>query len=231
MNTFATLPYFMKIRLIICLTIFGFGTKAQETFPVNGTTDPKHITYAFTHATIFTDFKTKTEDATLLIRDGIVVDAGKAISIPNDAVVFNLNGKFIYPSLIDIFSDYGSPEIKKPAPSETPQLLTNLKGAYNWNQSVRAEYDAYKNFNADSKKADELRKLGFGSVMSINRDGIVRGTSALVVLGSGRENDLVIRDRAAASLSFDPGTSTQDYPGSLMGAIALIRQTYYDAQW
>ena len=32
-------------------------------------------------------------------------------------------------------------------------------------------------------------------------------------------------------MSFKKGTSRQAYPSSQMGAIALLRQTYYDAQW
>lgn len=221
----------MKKLYTAVFLLIACYTKAQVTFPVNGTTDPKHITYAIIHATIFTDYKTSISDATLLIRDGLIVSVGNQIPIPVDAVVYDVNGKNIYPSLIDIFSDYGMPEIKKPTPDNSPQLLSSTKGAYNWNQAVRAEYDAYRNFNADPKKAEELRKLGFGTVMSVYRDGIVRGTSVVSFLGNGRENDLILRDRSAANFSFSPGTSTQDYPSSLMGAIALIRQTYYDAEW
>jgi imidazolonepropionase-like amidohydrolase len=220
-----------RLLSLLLVIVIHLSAIAQQTFPVNGTTDPKHIVYAFTHATIFTDYKSNLTDATLVILDGKIVDIGNHINIPDGAVTYDLKGKLIYPSLVDIFSDYGLPEVKPATPSENPQLLSNTKGAYNWNQSVKAEYDAYKNFNADPKKAEELRKLGFGTVMCVNRDGIIRGTSVLVLLSNGKENDLVLKDRAAANFSFDPGSSTQDYPGSQMGAIALIRQTYYDAQW
>src|SRR5207237_5576788 len=113
-----------------------------------------------------------TDSATLIIRDGIILQAGKGINVPADAVVYDLKGKFIYPSFVDIFSDYGLPEVKKPQSSEAPQLFTNIKGAYNWNQAIHSEYDAIKSFSADNKKADELRKLGFGTVNCINKDGI-----------------------------------------------------------
>jgi len=206
-------------------------SQSQVTFPVNGTTDPRHVTYAFTHAKIYTDYRTVLDSATLIVRDGMILDAGKGLTIPADAVVYDLKGKNIYPSFIDIFSDYGLPEIKKPAPGDgTPQFVSNTKGAYNWNQAVRAEYDAYKNFSVDAKKAEELRRLGFGTVNAVNKDGIARGSSVLAMLGEGRENEMVLKDRAAVNYSFDKGTSTQDYPESLMGAIALLRQSYNDAQ-
>jgi imidazolonepropionase-like amidohydrolase len=217
--------------LALSMLFLCFAAKAQVTFPVNGTTNPKHLTYAFRNAKIFTDYKTSIDSATLLIRDGYVIDAGKNITIPTDAVVYDLKGKFIYPSLIDIFTAYGLPDVPKRKDEETPQFLSATKGAYGWNQAIRAEYEAHKNFSAEPKEADELRKMFFGAVVSVNRDGIARGTSAIVSLGDGNENDFFIKDRAAANYSFDKGSSSQDYPSSLMGTIALLRQTYYDAQW
>ena len=168
------------------------ATLAQATFPVNGPTDPRHTVFAFTNARIHVDYKTIVDSATLLIRDGKVLEVGKEVSVPKDAVVMDLGGKSIYPSLIDMHSDYGMPEVKREhATHETgPQFLSNTKGAYHWNQAIRSEYDAYRNFSVDGKKAEELRKLGFGSVLSLNKDGIVRGTAAIVLIGNENENDL-----------------------------------------
>lgn len=110
--------------------------------------------------------------------------------------------------------------------------MENLqKGAYNWNMAVKPETDAIKNFTYDQKDADELRQIGFGAVLTSQKDGIVRGSAAFVSLANAKENECVLKDRAAALYSFRKGTSTQDYPESQTGSIALLRQTYYDAQW
>jgi imidazolonepropionase-like amidohydrolase len=204
----------------------------QVTFPVNGTTDPRHIISAFVNAKIFVDYKTSIDSATLIVQDGRIVDVGKGLKAPADAVVYDLKGKFIYPSFIDIFSDYGLPEVSKPKHDDGgPQFFSNLKGAYGWNQAIHSDYDAYKYFAVDSKKAEELRKLGFGTVNSVDKDGIARGSSVLALLNEGKENNSIVKDRATENYSFEKGSSMQDYPGSLMGAIALLRQTYYDAKW
>jgi imidazolonepropionase-like amidohydrolase len=225
----------MKILRTLLLTFFlfaSFVTIAQKTFPVNGVKDERHLTYAFRNAKIYIDYKTVIDTATLLIRDGKVLDAGKNLHIPDDAVVYDLKGKTIYPSFIDLISDYGINIDKKTvADRRAPQFLSNTKGAYGWNQAIHPETDAVKYFNADEKKAEELRNIGFGAVLSQNRDGIARGSAVFVSTGNGKENELVIKDKAAACYSFDKGSSSQDYPGSLMGAIALLRQTYLDAQW
>jgi len=223
----------LRTSLLTICFLFPVYSFAQKTFPVNGVNDERHLTYAFRNAKIFIDYKTVIDSATLLIRDGKVLDAGKNLKIPDDAVVYDLQGKTIYPSFIDIVSDYGINVDKKNVDNNRrgPQFLSNTKGAYGWNQAIRPEIDAVKYFDADEKKAEELRNMGFGAVLAQNRDGIARGSAALASTGNGKENDLVIKDKAAACYSFDKGSSSQDYPGSLMGSIALLRQTYLDAQW
>jgi imidazolonepropionase-like amidohydrolase len=203
---------------------------AQETFPVNGTSNKNHTTYVFSNARIVTDPETVIENGTLVIKDGLIVAAGAKISWPKGSVVYDLKGKTIYPGLIDAYTSYGMPEVKKTG-GWGPHMESNVKGAYGWNAAIKAETDAAKIFNADNKNAEEMRKLGFGAVMSFQKDGIVRGSSTVVSLADGRENELVIKDRAAAVYSFDKGSSAQDYPSSLMGSIALLRQTYLDADW
>ncbi len=206
---------------------------AQQTFPVNGVHDERHTVFAFVNATIAVDYKTITDSASMTVRDGIILEAGRSISIPPGAVVIDLKGKYIYPSFIDLYSDYGMPEVKKPVPPAdgSPQLLSGTRGAYGWNQAIKPETDAINLFTADPKKADELRKLGFGTVMTHYKDGIARGTAVLAALSDEKENTSVMKDRAAACYSFDKGSSAQEYPSSLMGVIALIRQTHLDAQW
>ncbi|MGZ3874745.1 MAG: amidohydrolase family protein, partial [Mucilaginibacter sp.] len=86
-------------------------------------------------------------------------------------------------------------------------------------------------FHADASKAEDYKKNGFGAVQSLIRDGIARGTSVVVSLGEERDNQVILNGEAAAHYSFSKGTAATNYPSSLMGSIALLRQTYYDAQW
>ncbi|MGA0556612.1 amidohydrolase family protein [Larkinella sp. VNQ87] len=207
---------------------------SQVTFPRNGVYDERPGLYAFTNATIIVDPKTTLESATLLIRNGRIEAVGKTVAIPAGAVVADLKGKRIYPGLVDIESDYGMPALQRTPPGGgrgVPQYDSNKKGAYNWNQAIQPETDAGTIFKANVAQANELRKLGFGAVVTHQHDGIARGSSALVTLADDRENNVVIRDRVAGHYSFSKGTSTQTYPNSPMGAVALLRQTYYDADW
>lgn len=216
---------------LVALLLLPHVLKSQQTFPVNGIIDERHTTYAFVNAKLFTDYKTFLDRATLLVKDGRILDAGKNVSVPRDAVVYDLHDKYIYPSFIELISDYGLTIEKKSAEKRGPQISSNTKGAYGWNQAVHPETEAVSLFADDEKKAEEWRNAGFGALLSHWRDGIARGTGVMVSAGNGRENDLILKDRAGAFFSYDKGTSTQDYPSSLMGAIALLRQTMLDAKW
>lgn len=229
------LRYFSVTAFAGCL-LAGFTAGAQQTWPVNGVAGPRESCYAFTHATIVKDAQNTLKDATLVIRDGKITAVGAGAAIPKDAVVIDCKGKFIYPSFVDIYSDYGMPAIAPRTFSgrgggAAPQMLSNTKGPYGWNQSIKSEANAVQVFSAEESKAKTLREQGFGVVLSHQHDGIARGTGVLVSLASERENMTVLREKASAHYSFDKGTSTQDYPSSLMGAIALLRQQYLDAQW
>jgi imidazolonepropionase-like amidohydrolase len=222
-----------KIALALCTLFTTFLAAQTATFPANGAPNPNHNYYAFTNCTLHVDAATTLNGATLLIRDGLVVEAGEKVSVPAAAVSVDLKGRHIYPSFIELYSDYGLPE-QKPQPRifGGPQMESNIKGAFGWNQAIRAEVEAHKLFSNNEQKADELRKLGFGTVLTSVKDGIVRGSGALVLLSTHKkENENVLKDRAAAFYSFNKGSSAQDYPSSLMGSIALLRQTYLDGQW
>ncbi|HEX4852060.1 MAG TPA: amidohydrolase, partial [Puia sp.] len=213
-----------------------FCLKAQETFPVNGVADPREKYFAFIHATIVQDGGHELKDATLVIREGKIIAVGEKIATPPNAVVIDCSGKYISPSFIDIYSDYGIPipqrQVNPPSFYSGPtQVNSNTKGAYGWNQAIKPEVDGSKIFAADETKAKSLRELGFGTVLSHQKDGIARGTGVVVTLANQKENLSIVKEKASAHYSLSKGTSTQSYPSSMMGTIALLRQTYLDAAW
>lgn len=221
-----------KTGFILCLVSCVSILFSQETtFKTNGPDDYREGNHAFINATVFTSYNKKMEGATLVIHDGLVVNVFEGTIIPKGAIVHDMKGKFIYPSFIDIFSDYGMPEVVKPKWNEDPQMESNIKGAYGWNQAIHTDFHADRSFTVNDKSAEELRKIGFGSVLTNKKDGIARGTGAVVTLKNDRENFVLVQPDASAHYSFNKGSSTQDYPSSLMGSIALLRQTYYDAKW
>lgn len=235
MRNYRHRPRGKTFLLLTALLTTALITSAQSTFPVNGVVDPREKCYAFTNATLVKDGQTTVAGATLLIRDGLIVSAGTGVTIPKDAVVIDCSGKYIYPSFIDIFSDYGIPATERQPRSfdfrAPAQLTSNTKGPFNWNQAIHPETDGSHLFVVDDAKAKPLRDLGFGTVQIVSKDGIARGTGVVATLANEKENLDIVKTRSSANYSFSKGTSTQSYPTSVMGSIALMRQTFLDAAW
>jgi imidazolonepropionase-like amidohydrolase len=225
----------MKTLLTLALVFSATVLFGQQTYPVNGSYDTRPGLFAFTNATIVVNANQTISNGTLLVKGQTIQSVGSGTTVPAGYVVIDLRGKFIYPSLIDPFSTYGIAEPARTAGGgfggRQSIFLSTKKGSYNWNEAIRPETEVRSMFTIDTKKAEELRKAGFGSVNSLNHDGIARGTSAAVSLSDEKENKIMLKDRSAANYSFNKGSSQNDYPTSLMGSIALLRQTYYDAQW
>ncbi|MCP4978130.1 MAG: amidohydrolase family protein, partial [Maribacter sp.] len=225
----------MKMRLL-ALTLFWCCASlfAQDYFPENDGVKSKNDNYtAFTNAKIFITPSQVVEQATLLIQNGKVVQVGKSVTIPKNTVTIDLSGKSIYPSFIDIYSDFG---VSKPKRAEgngrSPQYNATREGFY-WNDHIMPENNAISKFKYNEKKAKELRNAGFGVVNSHIQDGIARGTGVLIALnGQADDSKRVIDDKSGQYFSFSKSVaSNQSYPTSLMGAMALLRQMYTDADW
>ncbi len=221
----------MKRLKILFILLFVHQTYAQETFPVNGVTENFEPIYAFVNANIISQPGIEFKNSTLIVQGNKILELDSNISIPKGAIIYDLKGDYIYPSFIDLYSDYGLPKVKKGNYNYRPQYKSNKSGAYHWNQAIHPEINASKEFSSNSKKAKQYLSNGFGSVLTHTKDGILRGSGAFVSLSDKTDNENLLMEHAGAFYSFSKGVSTQKNPSSLMGSIALIRQFFLDAEW
>ncbi|QWX82493.1 amidohydrolase family protein [Cellulophaga sp. HaHaR_3_176] len=226
----------MKTRLMLLAIIWcSSNLFAQDYFPKNDGVKSKNNNYtAFTNAKIYVTPTQVIENGTLLIQNGKVVQTGKTVTIPKNTVTINLKGKSIYPSFIDVYSDFGVEKPKKPEgrSRRATQYEPSREGFY-WNDHIMPENSAVQKFKYDSKKAKELREAGFGVVNAHIQDGIARGTGVLIALNTeGTDANRVLDDKSAQYFSFKRSVlKNQSYPTSLMGTTALLRQMYVDMSW
>ena len=223
---------------LICLLSLAAGWLFGQTAPTTGLRDNTPTVHAFTNAKIVVAPGKVIARGTLVIRNGTIEAVGEKVAPPADARVWNLDGRTLYPGLIELSSDLGMP---KPAPTPTgspfaaPVQQTPAekpKGAAHWNTRMHAEVNADEEFTPDAKAAEKLRSQGFTVALVAPQSGIFRGTSALVNLGDDVATDLIVKRRVAQHLHIEPsGGFGGGYPNSLMGVIAFVRQTYFDADW
>lgn len=224
-----------KCFIFLCLLSSLSNLMAQEYFPTNSEIkSTSHLYTAFTNAKIYVTPTLIINKGTLLIKDGRVVSAGADVKLPKNTTIINLNGKFIYPSFIDLYSDFGIKKINSEGFSffRSPQYDSTRDGYY-WNDHVLPDKNALDNFEYQSKDAKNLIEAGFGVVLSNQKDAVARGSAVLVALNEFDNNHTrVISKKASQNFGFTrAANSKQSYPSSLMGMIALMRQLFYDASW
>lgn len=223
----------LKKHLVFITLLGAYNLFAQEYFPKNDGVMTTNTNYtAITNAKIFITPTQIIEKGTLLIKDGKIIASGTAVTIPKNAVMININGKSIYPSFIELYSDFGIEKPKKESSGRSAQYDPSRTGYY-WNDHVMPENNAIQTFKYDEKTATDLLKSGFGVVNTHMQDGIVRGTGTLIALNNKDGNAYRIIDQNSGQyLSFSKSvTSNQSYPASIMGSIALLKQLYIDAEW
>ncbi len=222
-----------KIKLFFGLILLGQQAFSQVISPQNGVLDAKPTYTLFKNATIHIDAKNSLSSAWIMFKGDKIEKIGKDFDVPAFTQVIDATGKHIYPSFVDPYSDYGMPEIKRQRGGSfyETQFNSQKEGAFAYNQAVKPEENASNQFKVNTKSAEELRKIGYGAVVSHQKDGIIRGNSALIALGNEKENENLLKSDVNGNYSFDKGSSTQTFPVSLMGSVALLRQNLYDASW
>ncbi len=223
------MPKIITVMLIACACI---GSVYAQIEPAVGIRENTPAVHALKNLTIVVAPGKRIERGTIVVRDGVIESAGESVAVPADARVWDCSGLTAYPGLIDLYTDIGQP--KPPAHGEPPlpgSVPAPPRGSVHWNAQVHPETSGAEFFLPDRETAEKFRAIGFTAALSAPSNGIFRGSSALVSLGDGKANALLMRDNVTQNISFARGGFGEGYPSSLMGAIALIRQTFIDANW
>ena len=217
------------IYLFICM--LTYVAHAQVTYPANRTQEKMYNKVVYTNATIWKSPTEVITNGSIYVVDGKIQSINENVQPAQGVMVIDLKGAVVYPAFIDLYSEYGIQKEPKEKDGRAPQFVSDKDGPFNWNEAVEPEYNASAHFKTDSKEAEKYRKMGFGLVLSHSGDGIFRGTAAFVNTAEANEVFALEKAYASTCYSFYKGNSSQDYPRSQMGAIALMRQSFYDADW
>lgn len=192
---------------------------------------------AITNCTVIPEPGKRIDSAVIIIRDERIEAVGRKLSIPQGAEVRDSRGMWVYAGFVDPYLDVaavgeGKSEAKDRPwwEDEGPETPTAV-GIRHWNQAVHPEVRASTMINVGDDAATQLQKLGITAGAAGSLDGIFRGTSAAILVRPGTASMTVIADNVYQGMSFRKGTSRTPYPSSMMGCIALIRQTLSDATW
>lgn len=190
--------------------------------------------YAITNAKIVTVSGATIEKGTIVIRNGLIESVGTSVATPADAQIFDATGLTVYPGFIDALTTLGLPQTTAPAGGrfgggpQTSAAPTAPTSNSNYPAGLRPEDSAFDDIRAGESQFDASRNVGITTVLTIGRAGIFNGQSAVVDLAGDSVSAMVVRSSFAEHISFN--TIQGQYPGSLLGTFAALRQMFYDAQ-
>ncbi len=196
--------------------------QSSRTQPITGLRDNSTGYHALVGARVVTAPGQVLTNATIVVRNGLITAVGAGMAAPAGARVWDLKGLTVYPGFIDASADLGGD-----APAQGGDV-----GPTHWNPQVRAWFSTTSNLKDDSTRRVALRSLGFGTALAVPRQGIFRGTASVLSLSDDGLRDRVLRPDLAQAIGFQRSFALGGmYPNSAMGTVALMKQTFMDAEW
>lgn len=211
-------PALLSFLLVLVVACSLQAQNPGDARPVVGLRENVPADVVLQNARVVVEPGNTMEEASVLIRGQSIVAVGKSLSVPAGTQAIDCSGKTIYAGLIDA---YGEIDVPDPPTSD----------AKHWNGNVVPRRSAATSIDEVSDVA-KFRAQGIAIRLIAPKGAIIKGTSCLVLLDRDSRVSLY-EDGIAQHLQLTvPRDRRRDsYPNSPMGAIALLRQSLFDADW
>ena len=179
----------MRKIFLIMTTCFTLAATAQETvLPAK----PQKGTIYIKNATIHVGNGKVIENGTIKIKDGKIEEVGTNLPVPaDDASVYDVKGKHVYPGLILPTSSLGLVEIS------ANRATTDVREIGDLNPNVRAIVA----YNTDSRVINTLRSNGILLANVIPQGSLLTGSSSVVQLDAWNWEDAAYKTDAGIHLN------------------------------
>lgn len=213
----------MRNIVLTCLLVLFAGTVAAEDLR-----QPAPGVHALTGVRIVTAPGEVIESGAIVMRNGIIEAVGSSVTIPEDARVHDFTREdddeepiTVYPGFIE---PYLLVEIGSDSDNDDETTPPGRHSLIHPDRHLRARHWPEDDIQA-------LRRAGFTSVLMAPADGLLRGHGVLANTGDGGLSRNLLQASFGQFASFDGRGEQRNFPTSLMGAVALMRQTFDDARW
>ncbi len=166
--------------IIICflVTFSSLNLWGSEPIPA----PPQKQPIALVNAVIHPVTTPIIENGTILFDKGLIIDLGTDVTIPPEAITIDLQGKHVYPGLIESYSRLGLTEIGAVKSTNDYNELGEI------NPNVRAEVS----INPESEYFPVTRANGIAMAITLPASGIISGQSALIKMDGWTWEDMTI---------------------------------------
>jgi len=202
---------------------------AQAQTPEQDSDSLYRETYAIVGAKIEVGGGKVIDKGNVIVRNGHIVAVGADVAVPDYAFVVKGEGLTVYPGFID---GYSTKAIKMPdaGPEQDVKQDTGISAPISMREAnrkgIRPELNA-ADFLDLSGVGDD-RKAGFACELVAPSGGVMNGSAALIYTSGRPARESIVLPVFGECIGFrDPGDG---YPATPLGIMALIRQTFLDAQ-
>ncbi|HSE68704.1 MAG TPA: amidohydrolase family protein [Gemmatimonadales bacterium] len=178
----------------------------------------KAQTIAIQDGTVYPVSGPKIENATVLIKDGRILQVGPSVTVPADATVIDAKGKWVTPGLFHAWTDLGLNEV-----GSVPQTSEDTKSG-----DINAAFNVAEGINPQSVFIPVARTDGVTTAVSGPEGGLVAGQALLLDLSGDRIEDLISQNPVAMVVDLT-SDSKGTGGGSKAGVYQRLRQLIKDA--
>jgi imidazolonepropionase-like amidohydrolase len=199
------------MRALVCLSLLLGPVAGAEIIVVE-------------HATVWVSPEKKLEDASLIVRDGVILSAGKNVALPggSGATVVDGRGTIVTAGFVDSAARFGAEEIEQEPPTVEGRLASDPDHA------VHAAFRIDWGFNPSAVTVDVARAAGITSAIVIPTGGLVSGRSAWISLPEGAVAPVLVRGELAMHVTLGQ-RALRSGAGSRGLALLALRELLADA--
>lgn len=206
--------------VLALMSVLSTGGLAQDVRNL----PPVSRSYAITKVTVIPSPGRKLEQATVVLRDGIITAVGTDVVIPSDAAVIRGDSLFVYAGFIDGLSRAGVSKPREESPKERPKDPGNPAPEA---AGITPYVDVRSVLNPFDKAVEELRALGFTAGQVVPYGGMLPGRAAVVYYNGEPIDRMVLNSFGALYSELTPAERV--YPATLLGVMAKWKELYRQA--
>jgi len=172
-------------------------------------------TIAITGGTVYPISAAPISNATVIVRNGVIVAIGAGIPIPAGATKIDATGKTVTPGLINSTTELGLIEID--------QVRSTNDVAARGNNNVAAGFRVWDGLNSESALFAPARNEGVTTAIIVPQGGLISGQAAAIDLAAGHSSDMIRRAPVAMIAQVDsPNDAGTSARGELIGKLRAL---------
>jgi imidazolonepropionase-like amidohydrolase len=172
-------------------------------------------TIAITNGTVHPVNSAPIPNATVLIRDGVIVAVGARVNVPPGARRIDATGKVVTPGLINSLTELGLVEID--------QVRDTKDDTARGTNNISAAFRVWEGLNSASASFAPTRNEGITTAIITPHGGLVSGQAAVIDLLPGRVADMLRRAPVAMVAQVNsPNNAGTSARGELMNKLRVL---------